>query len=213
MRFDAIVLAADRGRNDPVAAAAGVAAKCLTPIAGSPMVVRVVRALEQSGCVHRIVLCGPAAEALQGSPELQRVGDGRQRPLDGSAGHARHQRRRRPRHASGRDPGAAHDRRPCVAQCRDGAPFSAGGERDAAAILPWRWPRTTSSGKPIPARDAPCSNSATVTSAAATSSRFSRRAPGGWRAFGSRWKTTARSPSGSSASSAGSRWHGTRSAR
>jgi CTP:molybdopterin cytidylyltransferase MocA len=70
MEFDAIVLAADRGSNDPVAAAAGVAAKCLTPIAGSPMVVRVVRALEQSGCVHRIVLCGPAAEALQGSPEL-----------------------------------------------------------------------------------------------------------------------------------------------
>jgi CTP:molybdopterin cytidylyltransferase MocA len=73
MEFDAIVLAADRGRNDPVAAAARVAAKCLTPIAGSPMVVRVVRALEQSGCVHRIVLCGPAAEALQGSPELNEL--------------------------------------------------------------------------------------------------------------------------------------------
>jgi len=70
MQFDAIVLAADRGSNDPVAVAAGVAAKCLTPIAGSPMAVRVVRALEQSGCVHRIVLCGPAAEALQGSPAL-----------------------------------------------------------------------------------------------------------------------------------------------
>ena len=52
MQFNAIVLAADRGRNDPVAAAAGVAAKCLTPIAGTPMVVRVVRALEQSGRVE-----------------------------------------------------------------------------------------------------------------------------------------------------------------
>src|SRR5436305_15066080 len=71
MEFQAIVLAADRGPHDPVAAAAGVAAKCLTPIAGSPMVVRVVRALEESGQVHGIVLCGPAADALQGSPEVQ----------------------------------------------------------------------------------------------------------------------------------------------
>ena len=86
MEFDAIVLAADRGRNDPVAAAAGVAAKCLTPIAGSPMVVRVVRALEQSGCVQQIVLCGPAADALQGSPELHGlVTDGRVRWLDPQA--------------------------------------------------------------------------------------------------------------------------------
>ena len=41
----AIVLAGDRGPYDPVAVAAGVPAKCLTPIGGSPMVVRVVRAL------------------------------------------------------------------------------------------------------------------------------------------------------------------------
>ena len=68
--FNAIVLAADRGRDDPVAAAAGVAAKCLTPIAGSPMVVRVVRALEQSARVNTILLCGPPAEALRESPEL-----------------------------------------------------------------------------------------------------------------------------------------------
>jgi len=47
-RFNAIVLAADRGPNDPVAAAAGVAAKCLTPISDSPMAVRVVRALQKS---------------------------------------------------------------------------------------------------------------------------------------------------------------------
>ena len=54
MLFNAIVLAADRGRDDPVAAAAGVAAKCLTPIAGSPMAVRVVHALEQSARVNTI---------------------------------------------------------------------------------------------------------------------------------------------------------------
>ena len=74
--FNAIVLAADRGRDDPVAVAAGVAAKCLTPIAGSPMVVRVVRALERSARVHTIVLCGPPAALLQGSPELSRMVSG-----------------------------------------------------------------------------------------------------------------------------------------
>jgi hypothetical protein len=37
------------------------------------MVVRVVRALEQSARVNTIVLCGPPAETLQGSPELSRL--------------------------------------------------------------------------------------------------------------------------------------------
>jgi CTP:molybdopterin cytidylyltransferase MocA len=73
MRFNAIVLAADRGRDDPVALAAGVAAKCLAPVAGSPMVVRVVRALEQSGRIDRILLCGPRAETMRESPELRRI--------------------------------------------------------------------------------------------------------------------------------------------
>ena len=75
-RFNAVVLAADRGPDDPVAAAAGVAAKCLTPIGGSPMAVRVVCALEQSERVNTILLCGPADEALQRSQELRRMVSG-----------------------------------------------------------------------------------------------------------------------------------------
>jgi CTP:molybdopterin cytidylyltransferase MocA len=75
-RWNAIVLAADRGPGDPVAIAAGVPAKCLTPIAGSPMVVRVVRALERSGRVKTILLCGPAADSLRGSPELRELVSG-----------------------------------------------------------------------------------------------------------------------------------------
>jgi CTP:molybdopterin cytidylyltransferase MocA len=75
-RFNAIVLAADRGRDDPVAAAAGVAAKCLTPVGGTPMVVRVVRALQESGCIDTVLLCGPAAGILQESPELRQLIDG-----------------------------------------------------------------------------------------------------------------------------------------
>ena len=77
LRFNAIVLAADRGRNDPVAAAAGVVAKCLTPIAGVPMVLRVIHALQQSGRVDTILLCGPAGNILQQSPELSQVLDGK----------------------------------------------------------------------------------------------------------------------------------------
>lgn len=76
MRFNAIVLAADRGRNDPVATAAGVAAKCLTPIGGSPMAVRVVHALEQSERVDIVVLCGPSDEALHRSLEMRRIVSG-----------------------------------------------------------------------------------------------------------------------------------------
>jgi len=76
-RFNAIVLAADRGPDDPVAAAAGVAAKCLTPIEGVPMVVRVVRALQDSARVDVILLCGPVADILQKSPELRPMVDGK----------------------------------------------------------------------------------------------------------------------------------------
>ena len=71
--MDAIVLAGDRGPHDPVAVAAGVPAKCLTPVGGTPMVARVVRALEQSGRVGRILLCGPKQETVQGARELREM--------------------------------------------------------------------------------------------------------------------------------------------
>jgi len=70
MSMDAIVLAGDRGPNDPVAVAAGVAAKCLTPIGGTPMVTRVVRALTASERVGGRLLCGTARQTLESSPEL-----------------------------------------------------------------------------------------------------------------------------------------------
>ena len=75
-KYNAIVLAADRRRDDPVALAAGVAAKCLTPIAGTPMVIRVVDALEHSQRVRSILLCGPTAETLRGSAELSNMVSG-----------------------------------------------------------------------------------------------------------------------------------------
>jgi CTP:molybdopterin cytidylyltransferase MocA len=69
--IDAIVLAGDRGPHDPVAVAAGVAAKCLTPIGGSPMVIRVVQALRDSGRIGRILLCGPGDATMENSPDLR----------------------------------------------------------------------------------------------------------------------------------------------
>ena len=50
---------------------AGVRAKCLTPIGGTPMVIRVVRALRDSGRIGRILLCGPADATVQSSADLR----------------------------------------------------------------------------------------------------------------------------------------------
>ena len=69
--FDALVLAADRGPADPVARAAGVACKALAPVAGRPMVLRVLDALEASPSVGRVVLCGPPRDILDGAAELR----------------------------------------------------------------------------------------------------------------------------------------------
>lgn len=58
-KFTALVLAADRGPGDPVATAAGVPCKSLTPIGGIPMVLRVIEALDAAREVTAITLSGP----------------------------------------------------------------------------------------------------------------------------------------------------------
>ena len=68
--FTALVLAGQRSADDPVARAAGVCCKALAPVAGRPMVLRVLDALAASAHVGRRVLCGPAWPALETSPEL-----------------------------------------------------------------------------------------------------------------------------------------------
>ncbi|MFV0437938.1 MAG: NTP transferase domain-containing protein [Desulfopila sp.] len=57
--FSAIVLAADREHGNPVAATAGVRCKSLAPVEGVPMLFRVLTALEESGQIDDILLCGP----------------------------------------------------------------------------------------------------------------------------------------------------------
>ncbi len=56
LRFTALVLAADRGPDDPVSRAAGVRHKCLAPVAGKAMLERVVGALAASAQVGRIAV-------------------------------------------------------------------------------------------------------------------------------------------------------------
>jgi GTP:adenosylcobinamide-phosphate guanylyltransferase len=68
--FTALVLAADRGPDDPVARSAGVPCKSLTPIAGIPMVFRVIHALETSREVNEINLCGPPESIVNQTADL-----------------------------------------------------------------------------------------------------------------------------------------------
>jgi CTP:molybdopterin cytidylyltransferase MocA len=67
----ALVLAAGRP-EDPVALAAGVGHKALVPVAGVPMLQRVVEALRASGCVGRIVVSIDRAAVLAQCPALAR---------------------------------------------------------------------------------------------------------------------------------------------
>lgn len=70
--FHAIVLAGDRGPDDPVARYTGVAGKALVPLAGQPMVLRVLDALKASAAVSGVTLVGPNWEQLAACPELAR---------------------------------------------------------------------------------------------------------------------------------------------
>lgn len=60
--WNVLVLAAGRGPEDPMAKAFGVTNKCLIPVAGIPMLSRVVQALEESGMVTRPVVVTEAHE-------------------------------------------------------------------------------------------------------------------------------------------------------
>lgn len=69
-KFTAVVLAADRGSDDPVARAAGVRCKSMTPIGGLPMVFRVLDALSAASEVEAQILCGPPRSILDLQPDL-----------------------------------------------------------------------------------------------------------------------------------------------
>ena len=69
--FTAIILAADRGPDDPVTRAVGVSCKALTPVGGIPMVLRVLTALEESLAIESRLLCGPPRPLLEQAAALK----------------------------------------------------------------------------------------------------------------------------------------------
>ena len=69
--FTAIVLAGSRSATDPVASDAGVSCKAIASVGGQPMVTRVLDALTASRYVEKIIICGPAADAVNECSELQ----------------------------------------------------------------------------------------------------------------------------------------------
>jgi len=75
MPFSAVILAGDRGPEEPLALAGGVSCKALISVGGRPMVLRVLEALGESAEVGARILCGPQKTALQQEPELCKLID------------------------------------------------------------------------------------------------------------------------------------------
>jgi GTP:adenosylcobinamide-phosphate guanylyltransferase len=69
--FTALVLAGSRGPDDPVARLRGVRHKCVAPVAGVPMAVRVVEALAACPSVDRIALALEDPALLDELPALR----------------------------------------------------------------------------------------------------------------------------------------------
>lgn len=68
--WTALVLAGSRGPTDPVASHCGVRHKALAPVAGIPMIIRVLRSLTDSRHVGRIAICVETPEVLADLPEI-----------------------------------------------------------------------------------------------------------------------------------------------
>ncbi len=76
-QFAAVVLAADRTENDPITRHTGATCKAIAPICGTPMIIRVLNALEACDRVKSITICGPPESVLPDCPELkQRIDAG-----------------------------------------------------------------------------------------------------------------------------------------
>jgi len=85
-RFTALVLAGSRGPADPVAAACKVAHKALAPVAGVPMLLRVVRALESSSRIGRVALQTNEPGMFDAVPDLREaIASGRLQVLPAAA--------------------------------------------------------------------------------------------------------------------------------
>ncbi len=68
--YAALVLAADRTTNDPIAIKTQAPCKAFAPINGKPMIIRVLDSLAASDMIQSITLCGPPQALLPKCPEL-----------------------------------------------------------------------------------------------------------------------------------------------
>ncbi len=71
-----ILLAGDRGPDDPVAEAAGVSRKALANIAGQPMLARTLGVLRASGVVGRILVVANRCFELKENQAVREAGMG-----------------------------------------------------------------------------------------------------------------------------------------
>ncbi len=73
--FAVLLLAGDRGVDDPIVMRTGASCKALAPVAGKAMIERVINALEHSHRVDSIMLSGPSPEVVSASPLLRSLID------------------------------------------------------------------------------------------------------------------------------------------
>lgn len=71
--MNVLILAGSRGPDDPMAKATGVLHKALIPVAGTPMLLRVIAALAATPEVGRIIVCIEAPELVRALPGLDAV--------------------------------------------------------------------------------------------------------------------------------------------
>ena len=69
--MNALILAGSRGPDDPMAKAAGVSHKALMPVAGVPMLQRVVEAVRATPGIARVYICIEDVDVIHQLPELQ----------------------------------------------------------------------------------------------------------------------------------------------
>ena len=71
--FRSIILAGERPGGSPISHAFNVAASVMVPVAGKPSLSRVMQAVEDSQQVGGGIICGPSADIVAASVELQSV--------------------------------------------------------------------------------------------------------------------------------------------
>jgi GTP:adenosylcobinamide-phosphate guanylyltransferase len=71
--FRSIILAGERPGGSPISHAFNVAASVMVPVAGKPALSRVMQAIEDSQQAGGGIICGPSADIVASSAELQSV--------------------------------------------------------------------------------------------------------------------------------------------